>query len=308
MRLPNCLLAGFEKCGTTSIYNYLNQHPHIYMSPVKEPNFLERDWDTFTGEKKDRIDTLEKYQNLFSAANDSHIAIGEASPNLLFYYQSSIPRIQHYVPDAKIVAILRDPVERAYSDYLMHIRDEIKGNDRSLVDQVKYSPQTSHTLKKGLYYAPIQHFMAAFGPEQFQVCWYEDFAQDPIPFMQKLYQYFGVDPSFVPDVSHKAQMSQIPRSRSINKLLRTSNPLRNTIAAGLRLILPLNLRQRIRTLLLNLNSQGKATQSLSDEERSALSRYYYEDILQLQNLLQQDLSHWTPLKRSSELEQEASQP
>lgn len=75
MRLPNFLLAGFEKCGTTSIYHYLNQHPQIYMSPVKEPNFLERDWNMFTGEKKSRIDTLDKYQNLFAQVQDNHLSL-----------------------------------------------------------------------------------------------------------------------------------------------------------------------------------------------------------------------------------------
>ncbi|WP_353931853.1 sulfotransferase [Okeanomitos corallinicola TIOX110] len=299
MKLPNFLLAGFEKCGTTSIYNYLNEHPQIYMSPIKEPNFLERDWDTFTGEKKVRIDTLEKYTNLFAEVNDSHRAIGEASPNLLFHYQSSIPRIQQYVPHAKILVVLRDPVTRAYSDYLMQIRDEITGNNRTLIDQLKYSSTKSYTLKKGLYYTPIKSFLETFGTDNFQVFLYDDLSKDPTKFMQEIYTYLDVDSSFIPNTSKKSQIAEVPRSRAVNQLLKTSNPMRDFIASGLRIIMPLELRQKIRSSLVNLNSQGKSAKSMSEEERYALSQYYYEDVLKLQDLIQRDLSNWTPIKLAS---------
>lgn len=299
MKLANFLMAGFEKCGTTSIYNYLEQHPQIYMSPVKEPNFLEKDWDSFTGAKRNRIDTIEIYANLFADANDSHLRIGEGSPNLLFHYQSSIPRIQQYVPNAKIFAILRDPVTRAYSDYLMQIRDEYQGNNRTLIDQIKYSSTTSFTLLKGLYYTPVKLFLEAFGTDNFKVFLYDDLSKDPTKFMQDIYSYLNVDSSFVPDISKKSQIAQVPRSRTVNQLLKTSNPVRDFIASGLRVIMPLELRQKIRSNLVNLNSQSKDAQPLTEEERQALSQYYYEDVLKLQDLIQQDLSNWTPIKLTS---------
>jgi hypothetical protein len=299
MKLANFLMAGFEKCGTTSIYNYLEQHPQIYMSPVKEPNFLERDWDSFTGEKRKRIDTLEKYAELFADVNNSHLAIGEGSPNLLFHYQTSIPRIQQYVPNAKVFAILRDPVTRAYSDYLMQIRDEYQGNNRTLLEQIQYSSTTSYTLLKGLYYTPVKACLEAFGTDNFKVFLYDDLSKDTTTFMQEIYNYLDVDSSFIPDTSKKSQIAQVPRSRSVNQLLKTSNPVRNIIASGLRVIMPLELRQKIRSTLVNLNSQGKEAQPLTEEERHALSEYYYEDVLKLQDLIQRDLSNWNPIKLTS---------
>lgn len=182
----------------------------------------------------------------------------------------------------------------------MQIRDEIKGNDRTLMDQLKYSVQTSYTLKKGLYYQPIKQFIDTFGIDRVQVLLYEEFSRDALLFMQKIYHYLDVETSFLPDVSQKDQVSQVPRFRAVNKLLRTSNPLRNFFAAGLRIIMPIALRQNIRSALLNLNAQGKSARPLLEQERSALSEYYYyyEDVLKLklQDLLQKDLSHWTPLK------------
>ena len=299
MKLANFLMAGFEKCGTTSIYNYLEQHPQIYMSPVKEPNFLEKDWETFTGAKRDRIDTIEKYANLFTEANESHLRIGEGSPNLLFHYQSSIPRIQKYVPNAKIFVILRDPVTRAYSDYLMAIRDEYQSNNRALLEQIKYSSTKSYTLLKGLYYTPVKEFLEAFGSDNFKVFLYDDLSKDASKLMTEIYSYLDVDSSFVPDTSKKSQVAQVPRSRAVNKLLKTSNPVRDLIASSLRVIMPLELRQKIRSSLVNLNSQGKEAQPLTEEERYALSQYYYEDVLKLQDLIQRDLSNWNPIKLAS---------
>ncbi|NET03028.1 MAG: sulfotransferase [Sphaerospermopsis sp. SIO1G1] len=297
MKLPNFLVAGFEKCGTTSVYNYLNQHPQIFMSPVKEPNFLERDWENFAQTKESRIDTIEKYQNLFVNVTDDHLAVGEISPNLLFHYQSSIPRIQQYVPNAKIIVILRDPVQRAYSDYLMQIRDEISSNTPTLTDQIKYSATKSYTLTKGLYYTPVKSFLEAFGSNNFKVCLYDDLVKNSTTFIQDIYKYLDVDSDFVPDMSKKSQVAQVPRSRSINQLLKTSNPVRNIIASALRIIMPLELRQKIRSTLVNLNSQGKNAQPLSEAEIYALSQYYDDDVLKLQNLIQRDLTNWTSMKK-----------
>ena len=93
MKLPTFLVIGIEKAGTTSVDNYLKQHPQVYMSPVKEPNFLERDWEhadlSKMKPKQNRIDTFEKYCNLFGDVTEEK-AIGEVSPNYLFHYQESI--------------------------------------------------------------------------------------------------------------------------------------------------------------------------------------------------------------------------
>ena len=164
MILPNFLIVGVQKAGTTSIYNYLQEHPQVYMSLVKETNFLEKDWENMPPEQQNKngIVTLEKYSELFADVKDE-IAIGEASPNYLFHYESSAARIKKYVPDAKLIVVLRNPVERAYSDYLMHIRDAI--GYRSLSEQIKHSSHKSFILRKGFYYVPLKYYFAQFGQE-----------------------------------------------------------------------------------------------------------------------------------------------
>lgn len=294
MKLPTFLIICVEKAGTTSVNNYLKQHPQVYMSPVKETNFLERDWEhadlSKIKPKPNRIDTFEKYGNLFQDVTDEK-AIGEVSPNYLFHYQASIERIVRYVPDAQLIAILRNPAERAYSDYLMHIRDAI-GNPTSLSEQLKYKADKSYTLLKGLYYQRLQHFYAQFNRERIKICLYEDLCEKPVEFMQDMYKFIGVDESFCPDMSKKAQVAQVPKNKLVNKVLRQKNPVRTLVATGLRTILPESARQKLRSTLINLNSSDKSQAPLSLAERKQLVEYYREDILKLQDLIDRDLSSW----------------
>ncbi|MDY6785776.1 MAG: sulfotransferase [Cyanobacteriota bacterium] len=296
MKLPNFLIIGVQKAGTTSIYNYLKQHPQVYMSPVKETNFLEQDWeqrfkDGSRTPNAKKIDTFEKYCNLFKGVKDE-IAIGEDSPNYLFHYDTSIELIKRYVPQAKLIAVLRNPIERAHSDYLMHVRDAIGEKHKTLLEQVQYSAHKSFVLRKGFYGAHLQHFYDNFDREQIQVYLYDDLCKDAVKFMQGMYQFIGADPAFTPDVSKKAQTAAVPKNQFVNKLLRKQNPLRVAVGSTLKLFLPEEKRQEIRSNLIRLNSGDKSNATLSSEERQALVNLYREDILQLQGLIDRDLSAW----------------
>ncbi|MBE7383033.1 MAG: sulfotransferase [Leptolyngbya sp. SIO1E4] len=296
MRLPTFIIIGVQKAGTTSIYNYLKQHPQVYMSSVKEPHFLERDWDQFYAEggapKPSRIDTFEKYTALFEGVTDE-LAIGEASANCLFHYDKSIPQISKYVPDAQIVVVLRHPAERAHSDYLMHLRDCINpGTQRSLSEQVRHRAEKSYIVRKGYYCEGIQQFREAFGAEKVKVFLYDDLRKSAVSFMQTVYQAVGVDATFEPDVGKRSQTAQVPKNKAVNSLLRRQNPLRSSVAAGLKLVMPDTMRQQLRDSLIRWNSSGKDAMPLSPEDRAALIDLYREDILKLQDLLQRDLSAW----------------
>lgn len=130
MTLPNFLIIGAAKAGTTSLYHYLAQHPQIYMSPIKEPNFfaLEERCVDFRGPgdhlyiKQFSVTELERYRSLFQGVTHEQ-AVGEASP--LYLYSPVAPARSHrYVPEMKLIAILRHPVDRAYSAFLHLLRDE----------------------------------------------------------------------------------------------------------------------------------------------------------------------------------------
>ncbi len=120
MTMPNFLIVGAMKCGTTALYYYLEQHPQIFMSPVKEPNFF-----CFEGreglDSGNSITDIAAYRGLFRGVS-SERAIGEAS-HCYLYEPRAVERIKHYTPDARLIAILRSPIERAYSHFLHAVRN-----------------------------------------------------------------------------------------------------------------------------------------------------------------------------------------
>lgn len=292
MKLPNFLIVGVQKAGTTSIYNYLQEHPQVFMSRIKETNFLEQDWLSFPPEKQNKngIITIEDYTALFTDVKNE-IAIGEASPNYLFHYESSAARIKKYVPNAKLIAVIRNPVERAYSDYLMHIRDAIGTKFNSFSEQIDKS-HSSFMIRKGFYFTPLKYYLEQFDREQVKVCLYDDLCRDSVSFMEDFYAYIGVDPNFKPNTNKKVQQAKIPKNQAVNNLLQTNNPLRKLAANTLKTVMPLETRQKLRDRLINANSQSKKAVPLTTEDKEKLIDLYREDILQLQDLIDRDLSKW----------------
>ncbi|MEA5466762.1 sulfotransferase family protein [Leptothoe sp. PORK10 BA2] len=293
-RPPTFVVIGVQKAGTTSLYMYLKQHPQVYMSPVKETNFFERDWSQATKEvqqrKKNGIITWDNYRQLFAEATDVHIALGEASPNYLFHHQYAAEQIHTRLPDAKLIAVLRNPVQRAFSDYLMHMRDAV-GKQTPLAEQVRSRGTSSYVLLKGKYTEALKHFMDVCGRSRVDVFLYDDLCNDAQSFMGKIYQSIGVNADFSADTSHKAQTAKVPKNQTVNRLLKTQNPIR-TVATGLMKIVPTQIRRQIRDRLINLNYQGKSQEIFSEEDTILLQQYYREDILRLQDLIQRDLSGW----------------
>jgi len=296
VKLPNFLIIGVQKAGTTSVYNYLKAHPQIYMSPHKETNFLAKDPNNQSPRKppkyshQKRIDTFEKYCELFQDVTDE-IAIGEASPNYMSNYKVVTKQIKHYVPDAKLIAILRHPADRAYSDYLMHVRDAI-GNPRSLSEQIVTKGKQSGTLKKGFYGEHLSYFYEHFDRDRIKIFLYEDLRKDSQGLMKEIYRFLGVDDNYTPDTSKKVQEAKVPKNQTLNQLLNTPNPLRKTTAKVLNTLLPATLVQNVRQKLVDLNQSKEKVAPLSAEERQQLIEFYREDILKLQELIQRDLSHW----------------
>lgn len=300
MTLPNFLIFGVQKAGTTSIYNYLKQHPQVFMSPLKETDFMGRESAAdpedaevevqLTRGGRQQILNIRDYRALFDGATDE-IAIGEASPNYLFDHERAVENIQRHIPDAKLMAVLRNPIERAYSDYLMHVR-QVVGNRKPLAEQIKTSANTSHTLLKGRYYDGVKHFLDTFGAEQVKLFLYEDLRKDSAGLMREVYDFIGVERDFDADTSKRQQKAEIPKNQKLNQLLRTNNPLRSAVGTVLRVLLPEEKRQALRSRLIAANSQGKEGMPLSDEDRRLLEDYYREDILRLQDLIGRDLSGW----------------
>lgn len=294
--MPNFLIIGAGKAGTSSIYYYLQQHPQVYMSPLKEPKFfaLEGEPLNFQGPDRDivnrnSVNNLEAYQNLFRAVS-TEIAIGEASP--LYLYSPKAPaRIKHYLPEAKLIAILRNPVERAFSSFTHLLREgyENLSFEQALVVeenriQKKWAPLWHYT-QKGYYYEQLKRYFDIFDRGQIQVYLYEDLQANSTNVIQNIYNFVGVDNTFIPDLSRK-NVSGTPKSRIVHDLFTKDNLIKSLLKP----FFPKQLRRNIADITIRQNLGSKPM--LSYETRHKLLQLYREDILQLQDLIQRDLSAW----------------
>jgi hypothetical protein len=262
MVMPNFLIIGAAKAGTTSLYEYLKQHPQIWMSPVKETNFfaLEGEILDFRGPEdhnyinKFSITKIEDYLNLFQGV-ENQVAIGEASP-LYLYHPTAPKRIQHYIPDVKLIVILRNPVDRAYSSFLHLVRDgrePLRIFAQALREEdVRIRSSWEHIWhykQMGFYYDQLNRYFNRFEKQQIRVYLFEDFITNTSCTLKSIFQFLGVNDSFIPNMSIRHNVS-IPKKQNSIELL------------------------------------------LEIEVRKRLIEVYREDILKLQELLQRELSKW----------------
>lgn len=295
-QMPNFIIIGAGKAGTSSVFYYLEQHPQIYMSSFKEPKFfaLEGEPIDFQGPDKDivnrtSVNSLEAYQNLFQGVSEE-IAIGEASP--IYLYSPKAPgKIKHYLPEAKLIAILRNPVERAFSSFTHLLREgyENLSFEQALAEeenriQKKWAPLW-HYKQKGYYYEQLKRYYDIFDRQQIKIYLYEDLQANSTKLIQNIYSFVGVDNTFIPDLSRK-NVSGTPKSRLVHDLFTKDNVLKSLVKP----LLPKQLRRNIADTAISQNLGSKPI--LSSETRDRLCQLYREDILQLQDLIERDLSAW----------------
>lgn len=295
MTMPNFLIIGAAKAGTTSIYHYLQQHPQIYMCPGKEPRFF-----ALEGEKLDfrgltpginqtSVTTLEEYCQLFQEVTTEK-AIGEAST--IYLSSSKAPdRIKYHLPDVKLIAILRDPSERAFSSYMHLVRDgyETLSFDEAIEAEATRIQENWQPLwfykERGFYGKQLQRYFSIFKPEQIKIYLYEDLAADSKAIFHDITRFLEVDATFTPDFTRK-NVSGIPKNTLLQNLLTKKNPIKSVFKP----LLPKPLRQSVLQSLAKQNLGAKPI--LSQETRQKLIAIYREDILKLQDLIERDLSQW----------------
>ncbi len=285
MTLPNFMMIGVAKAGTTSVSRYLAQHPQVFMCPIKATNFFgyedARDWKW--REEGDPpllrnfpVTTFEQYEAMFAGAKDE-IAIGEVSPQYI-RCPTAARRIHERLPKVKLVASLRNPADRAFSGFLMRTR---RGEPVASFYK-ELTPQSSH-VKEGFYYKRLKRYLDLFPREQIRIYLFEEFKKDAGKIVSELFDFLGVDKGFTLDTSVKHNPGAVPKFRLLNRLL--YSPTLARIAMSMFPGLKGSLKH-VRGL--NLRPAPK----LPTDLRRELLKLYRDDILRLQELLDRDLSLW----------------
>ena len=297
MRLPDFIIIGAAKCGTTSLYHYLNQHPEIYMSPRGEPSFFAHEGQQldFKGPGDDEwnfITDISDYKLLFADA-PIRAAIGEVSPRYLFFEQSH-RRIAHYIPEARLVVILRHPVDRAYSHFLMNRRRGCEPESdfrRAIQKEIERAKRgwgwDWRYIGAGLYSEQLQRYYRAFSREQIKVFLYHELKETPGRLFQELFHFLEVGDSFKPNMSTQHRSAFAPHSYLLQALLRNTGPFMS-IANRL---LPPRILKGFKKVITTLNATQPET--LSKEAKQELfERYFEDDCAKLESMIKRDLSGW----------------
>jgi hypothetical protein len=291
LTLPNFIIIGAAKAGTTALYWYFAEHPAVFMSPVKETfyfaygvdeagNLLYGDPDVHEFPVK----TRSEYEALFAGAGGA-AAIGEASPIYLECPQAA-GRIREVIPGARIICSLRHPVERAYSDYLMYLRHRGRPIDpvRDLTPSAAWAHPDSRWMRIGRYHGQLLRYFEIFPREQIHVLLSGDIRRDPVGTVQGLYRFVGVDPSFVPDFDTPHNVGGVPASALLEKVFTSS-----TIRTALEPWVPRQAANWLRRLRTRTMRQAPP---LPPELKAELTSHFRDDILRTSDLIGRKLDHW----------------
>lgn len=292
VKLPNFLIVGAAKAGTTSLYEYLKQHPDIFMPTWKELSF-------FIGDPHGPLHKVKKpsyYYRVFSMAGYCN-AVGEASTSYL-YDISAAGLIMEKLGRIKIIISLRDPVSMGYSLYNHQVRREgetLMTFEQGLAAETHRFNNPSfrkrcygwhanyYYFRRGQYYNQVKRYVDTFGFEQVKIIFFDQLSRNPIGVARDLYRFLGVDDSFLPQIENHNPAGSILK---IPEFWKDEGLLLKTLS----FVLSGNLIHKIPHLLRNINRPIPGP--ISPDTARKLGNRFLDDIDKLEKLIGVDLSHW----------------
>lgn len=276
--LPNFICPGVQKSATTTLFEILRQHPAIYLPSRKEVHFFDSDAAYQRG--------IRFYQSKYYPQTDAEI-VGDITPNYIFSEECP-SRIHRFLgSDIKLLFLLRDPVQRAYSHYWMNVRkgferesfgETIRLEDKRCRESRRSRMVYSYT-ERGLYFRQIQRFLAYFPKDRMKFVLFEEFCADIPGTIREILVYLGVDPDVALNYFFESNPVSMPRHRLVNNLI---------YRWPTRKLLPGEFKNRID----RLNSVPFQKPPMAKETRDDLARIFADDINSLEEFLGRSLEGW----------------
>jgi len=297
--MPDFIVLGAPKAGTTSLYFYLKQHPQIFVPEIKEPGFLafadadlsQIEFQSDTYMRRVTITKLDKYSSIFESAGADQKK-GDFSTVYLGSPQAPL-NIAKYAPQAKMIAILRNPIERAFSNF-MHRRNANTETCGSFLDAVRAEPErirqnwyaSYHYVRAGMYSAQLKAYLNLFRRDQIRVYLYEELKQ--IDWLIKdLFEFIGVDPNVPIDTSVKFNTTgKIPRIPWLHRILQGDKQFKKGMQHGMSVQKWASIHAFYDKLMLGEPAR------MTRHEREVLKEIFKEDVELTSALIGRDLSHW----------------
>jgi hypothetical protein len=295
MRIPSFFIVGAPKSGTTALNHYLKQHPEIFVPDMKDVSFFGSDL-CFTGE---RI-TKEQYIGAFSRANGER-QVGESSVWYL-YSKRAAAEIKRFSPGARIIAMLRNPVDMLYaqhSTFLYNCNEDIVDFEQALnVEEARKRgmriPKTAHFVA-GLFYREtvkyveqVKRYFDVFSRENVHIIIYDDFKTDTDGAFKQTLQFLGVNPNFQvePEIINS---NKVVLNRRVQEFLVAPPPF---LVSAYVAIMPRSLQGRFIRRLRYANARHTQRSPLDPDTRQRLQAEFSPEVERLSELLGRDLMFW----------------
>ncbi len=287
MQLPNFLIIGQMRAGSTALYSCLVQHPDVFMPEMKELRYFGR--PASVGARPQAVSsglprTMEEYAHHFEAAS-TQTAVGEASPQYIDSPHAA-SQIKCVLPDARLIASIRNPADRLYSLYLLELR---RRGFRESFREWLLAPGSKRLLEDNFTSDNLQRFYDQFPASQIKVVRFDDIADDLDAVTRELFQFLGVDPSFQVETARvHRNAGGVPRSRIVSMSVarfKRSRRLR-FLARRWTPDLVWGMGRRIKEG--NLNEPPP----IPCDARREIADLFADDTMKLQRLTGLDLSHW----------------
>ncbi|MFM7064182.1 MAG: sulfotransferase domain-containing protein [Actinomycetes bacterium] len=298
--LPDFVVVGAPRCGTTSLHYYLSQHPGICTATVKEPSFFLFE-DTGGGPRPlvddERIVTKSvrdpaRYRALFDDAAPGQLT-GDVSV-LYLYAQRSPHLIRAANPDARVAMVLRHPVERSYSHFLYTYTgpaEQVRTAFREACEAERGLPETpftsgTHLLRLSDYGPQVDRYLDVFPREQVLVSLYDDLEAHPADYLATFCSFVGADPAFGFDVGTRYNGSSVARRSG-----RAAAQAVGRVAPAVKSALPASAAAQLGRLRARLRRKG-APPPLGAQFRAEMAEYFGPSIARVEELTGRDLAHW----------------
>ena len=292
--LPNFLIIGSSKCGTTALYYYLKQHPEISFPRLKEPKYFSSIDQNFPHKGVGDISvdhyaikSFHQYKKLFQQIKNKRV--GEASPDTIYFHKKTADHILSTLGDIPIIIMLRNPVKRAFSAYMYLKRDsreQLSFKDSLLAEEARLADNWDFIWgykKCGLYYEQVKTFVEKFS--SVKIILQEDLKQKPNQVLRELHEFLDIEKHFKTDFSIKHNESGIPNNIVSKFLLSRDNYFSTFIREVMKVVIP-------RKILEKVASKSLSKISISEEDYNSLKSYFKDDICKLEKLIKKDLSSW----------------
>ncbi len=288
---PNFMIIGAPKAGTTSLFAQICVHPDVFPSFYKETHFF-TDENLFARGKS-------YYAETFFNGAEKYKCSGEATPAYLRHGETVVPRLEEMfdTKTLKLIVVLRDPVERAWSHYLHRRRslNEPLSFEAALLaepDRLAAGEDFAGYFQCGLYGDQVAGWLNTFSRDQLLIVTNNDMRAKPELTLIRVFEYLGVEPLSTIKLPQNKNSAGAPRFRALMQFIRNPDAFGK---GALRTILPLSLRRELRTKFRQWNVRSyKPGESpvLAAETREHLRERYRDDLVRLQTLTGLDTSKW----------------